>query len=117
MSLYCGYIGNVCRSCLMILLFLTYLYRWKLGQLAPGCTVQFKRISWQISRERIFLREEWLKAVEKICVEDDEDFVASFDLMETDVEDISYSPILYNVSGSDDRPDHKVALRQVNHVL
>jgi hypothetical protein len=51
------------------------LSRWKLGQLNPGCTVEFRRISWADSKRLNDLPNKWLSAVKSFVEKTDAEHI------------------------------------------
>lgn len=39
--------------------------RWKLGQVAPGDTIVFRRVSWDQSLEQFAARNQWLETIHR----------------------------------------------------
>ncbi|KAF8970910.1 urea carboxylase [Flammula alnicola] len=85
---------------------------WKLGQLAPGSTVQFRRISWSESLQKSDLRDGWLDAVAQYVSLGKSSEPASFAFLDSAVTDSPQPPVLYVRSALQSRPDLQVTFRQ-----
>ncbi|KAF8901326.1 urea carboxylase [Gymnopilus junonius] len=85
---------------------------WKLGQLAPGCTVQFRRLTWNEACQRSVLHDEWLKTVENLSSSPSFEGGDSFGLLETEAGDTPCTPVLHRSSGSAGKPERQVIFRQ-----
>ncbi|PPQ75558.1 hypothetical protein CVT26_012381 [Gymnopilus dilepis] len=84
---------------------------WKLGQLAPGDTVQFRRLSWNDARQKSFQYNEWFNMLQRSkSVNKIED--GAFDPLGGPLEDVSYGSILHRQSSPTGRLPHGVVFRQ-----
>ena len=89
------------------------LTRWKLGQLSPGSTVQFRRISWNDSLHLLTSQKKWLD--EMTSLRTHPNFLRLFDLP-VSLQASSQSPVLHRHTGSDDGGNSgglKITFRQV----
>ncbi|KAF9562368.1 hypothetical protein CPC08DRAFT_749490 [Agrocybe pediades] len=85
---------------------------WKLGQLAPGCTVQFRRVSWNDARRRVDSVINFVSTTKRLLSGGDAAETQVSDPLATDLEDIGYSPILYVHPGPSGQEWLKVTFRQ-----
>ncbi|KDR71879.1 hypothetical protein GALMADRAFT_74481 [Galerina marginata CBS 339.88] len=84
---------------------------WKLGQLAPGSTVQFRRMSWRDARDRLDLRDIFLYALQTLKLERSPDTL-QLDLMDSITPDYHYSPLLHTQPGIKENDNMRVIFRQ-----
>lgn len=84
---------------------------WKLGQLSPGSTVQFRRISWSDSLHLLACHQKWLSAFDEMISHRTSVFSHSFGL---NLEDTPQSPILHKLPSSDNKNsgDLQITFRQ-----
>jgi urea carboxylase len=85
------------------------LNRWKVGQLSPGCTVEFRRVSWAVSTRLTARNVSWLSQISK------EETQTSNLLLAAEIADTPQDPKLFVVPASETRP--LVVLRQVSPSL
>ncbi|KAF8808826.1 hypothetical protein BYT27DRAFT_6537908 [Phlegmacium glaucopus] len=83
---------------------------WKLGQLAPGSSVQFMRISWSDSQNLLASNKKWLNSVHgMMSLQTSSTFSHPSDL---NLQDSSQSPVLHRHMPSDNGGDLKIIFRQ-----
>lgn len=90
--------------------------RWKLGQLSPGSTVQFRRISWEAAQTLNGQCEGWLNSIYEMTVGNLETSnLPSFPSAIID-EPIT-GPILHTIHPSEGSSKPKIVFRQVRSEL
>ncbi|KAH9475545.1 Putative urea carboxylase [Psilocybe cubensis] len=87
---------------------------WKLGQLGPGNTIEFRRISWSSAIQRSVSNIQWLEAVEQSCSSHKlkETSISRFTLLDTDVKDTEYPTVLHVRHVDRDALAKRVTFRQ-----
>ncbi|KAF8152533.1 AHS2-domain-containing protein [Crassisporium funariophilum] len=86
---------------------------WKLGQLAPGNTVQFRRITWNDALHRISVHYKWLQDVEGTCSSPQPlQESSAVNLLDAYAADMPQSPILHVGPATEGRDDLQVMFRQ-----
>ena len=116
MYVHSGDVGHVSHNLTIILPLIKPLLRWKLGQLAPGNTVQFRRITRTKALEQLSLQEEWLNVVEAsvgALLSGKSPKADPFPLLDSPQEDIPLSPILDILEAPKNKPELRIVLRQV----
>lgn len=109
-------VGYVSHNLTITLPLVKPLLRWKLGQLAPGNTVQFRRITRTKALQKLSLQEEWLNVVEisvraLLLGKSPRD---PFPLLDSPPQaDIPLSPILDILEAPKNKPELRIVLRQV----
>lgn len=77
------------------------LIRWKLGQLSPGSTAQFRRISWSDSLHLLASHQKWLDAIDEMISL--RTYPISSHPFDMKLEDTPQSPVLHRYSPSNNR--------------
>lgn len=91
---------------------LTYC-RWKLGQLAPGSTVEFRRITWDASLSKATQFDTWLTSVSNYVASPFTEAHGDIFELNSISDDAKYSPILHTRHASSDDKAILVCFRQV----
>jgi hypothetical protein len=109
-------VGYVSHNLTFILPSIEPLPRWKLGQLAPGNTVQFRRITRKRALEQLSLQEEWLNVVQVsvgVLLSGKSPNADRFPLLDSSQEDTPLSPILHISEAPQNKPELRIVIRQV----